>query len=117
MIRVLNVFCVALMGLSILALYHVSEKTRVAQMQLIRANDEIKAEKDRTKVLETEWQNVASPERIQQLAQAHLGMADTASAQLSSFDQLPRKGDAAPLNNSPLRAASAQVPVLSDSGM
>ena len=31
MIRVLNFFCVALMGLAILALYHVSEKTRVAQ--------------------------------------------------------------------------------------
>ncbi len=34
MIRVLNFFCVALMGLSILALYHVSEKTRVARVEL-----------------------------------------------------------------------------------
>ena len=34
MVRVLNFFCVALMGLSILALYHVSEKTRVAHMEL-----------------------------------------------------------------------------------
>ena len=32
MVRVLNLFCVALMGLSILGLYHVSEKTRVAHM-------------------------------------------------------------------------------------
>ena len=31
MVRVLNFVCVALMGLSILALYHVSEQTRVAQ--------------------------------------------------------------------------------------
>ena len=116
MIRVMNIFCVALMGLSILALYHVSEKTRVAHMELTQAIDHIKTEKAHLGVLETEWQNVASPERIQQLAQAKLNMADTASVQLSSFDQLPRKGDA-PLNNSPVRNASAQVPAPSDSGM
>ena len=115
MVRILNFFCVALMGLSILALYHVSEKTRVAHMELTQAIDHIKTEKAHLGVLETEWQNVASPERIQQLAQAH-NMADTASVQLSSFDQLPRKGDA-PLNNSPVHAASAQVPAASDSGM
>ena len=117
MVRVLNFFCVALMGLSILALYRVSEKTRVAHMQLSQVKQQIIEEKAHIGVLETEWQNVASPERIQQLAQARLNMADTASVQLSSFDQLPRKGDAAPLNNSPLRAASAQVPATSDSGM
>src|ERR1700759_5179277 len=107
MIRGLNMVCVALMGVSILALYHVSEKTRVAHMQLAQATQQIVEEKAHIGVLETEWQNVASPERIQQLAQARLNMADTASVQLSSFDQLPRKGDA-PLNNSPVRAASAQ---------
>ena len=43
-------------------------------------------------VLETEWQHVASPQRVQQLAQTKLGMADSASAQLSSFEDLPRRG-------------------------
>jgi len=62
-------------------------------------------------VLETEWQHVASPERIQQLASSRLGMADSASVQLSSFDQIPRRGaEPAPLNNSPVHNASAQVP-------
>ena len=116
MVRVLNTLCVALMGLSILALYHVSEKARVAHLQLSQVNQQIVEEKAHIGVLETEWQNVASPERIQQLAQSRLNMADTASVQLSSFDQLPRKGDA-PLNNSPVHAASAQVPAASDSGM
>ena len=109
MVRILNFFCVALMGLSILALYHVSEKTRVAHMQLGQVNAQITTEHTHIAVLETEWQHVASPERIQQLAQSKLGMADSASAQLSSFDQLPRRG-AEPLNNSPVRNASAQVP-------
>ena len=110
MIRMLNLVCVALMGLSILALYHVSEKTRVAHMQLSQA----KARSSRRRPISASWKpngrTSPAPERIQQLAQAKLNMADTASVQLSSFDQLPRKGDAAPLNNSPVRNASAQVP-------
>jgi len=111
MVRVLNFFCVALMGLSILALYHVSEKTRVAHMQMNQTVRQIAQEKAHIGVLETEWQHVASPERIQELAQARLGMADTASAQLSSFDQLPRRGADAPApGNTSVHNASAQVP-------
>jgi cell division protein FtsL len=111
MVRILNFFCVALMGFSILALYHVSEKTRVAHMQLNQVKSQIAEERGAIGVLETEWQHVASPERIQQLAQARLGMADTASVQLSSFEQLPRRGaDPAPLNNAPVHDASAQIP-------
>jgi cell division protein FtsL len=128
MVRVLNVFCVALMGLSILALYHVSEKTRVAHMTLTKVNRQIAQEKSHLSVLETEWQHVASPARIQKLAQARLGMGDTVSVQLSSFDQLPRRGvEPAPLNNAPVHNASAQIPanarppvpilLASDSGM
>ena len=126
MVRILNFFCVALMGFSILALYHVSEKTRVAHMQLNQANAQIAKERTHIAVLETEWQHVASPERVQQLAQARMGMADSSSVQMSSFDQLPRRGaDPAPLNNTPVHNASAQIPApastsdpgQSDSGM
>ncbi|HEU0096795.1 MAG TPA: hypothetical protein VFQ52_10085 [Rhizomicrobium sp.] len=112
MVRVLNFFCVALMGLSILALYHVSEKTRVAHMQMNQTVRQIAQERAHIGVLETEWQHVASPERIQQLAEARLGMVDSASAQLSSFDQLPRRGADAPApGNTSVHNASAQVPV------
>jgi len=41
MVRILNFFCVALMGLSILALYHISEKTRVVHMQLGQVTNQI----------------------------------------------------------------------------
>jgi cell division protein FtsL len=108
MIRLLNFFCVALMGLSILALYHVSERTRVAQMELTKVNREIRETRATIGVLQTEWAHVAGPARIQQLAE-NRGMTNTVSAQLSSFDLLPRRGDA-PLNNSPVRNASAEVP-------
>ena len=45
MVRALNFVCVALMGLAILGLYHVSEKTRVARMELNQTHRQIAAEK------------------------------------------------------------------------
>lgn len=110
MIRVLNFFCVALMGLSILALYHVSERTRVAEMQLTKVNRQIADARSGMSVLQTEWERVAGPARIQELAQRN-GMSDTASMELSSFNLLPRRADA-PLGNSPVRNANAVVPAM-----
>jgi cell division protein FtsL len=110
MIRVLNFLCVALMGLSILALYHVSEKTRVAHMRLDQVNRQIVDNRAAIAVLQAEWERVAGPARIQALAEAKLGMNDATSAQMSSFDQLPARGVDAPLGNSPLRNANAVAP-------
>ena len=111
MIRVMNFFWVALMGLSILALYNVSERTRLTGVDLQRTNLQIAQEHSRISVLETEWENVASPEKIAQLAQSRLGLDNTATLQLSSLELLPRRGeDNASLSASPLRRASVQVP-------
>ena len=110
MIRIINFLCVALMGLSILAVYHVSEKTRIAHMRLDQINRQIGDNRAAIGVLQAEWERVAGPARIQTLAQAKLNMSDSASAQVSSFDLLPRRGEDAPLAESPLRNANAQVP-------
>ena len=110
MIRVLNFFCVALMGLSILGLYHVSERTRVAEMQLAKVNRQIADTRGGIGVLQTEWARVAGPARIQELAQQD-GMTDKTSVALSSFTQLPHRADAS-LGNSPVRNASAEVPMV-----
>ena len=110
MIRVLNFFCVALMGLSILGLYHVSERTRIAEMQLVKVDRQIADARSGIGVLQTEWAKVAGPARIQELAQRN-GMSDTSSVELSSFTQLPHRADA-PLNNSSMRNASAEAPVV-----
>lgn len=107
MVRVMNFFCLALMGLSILALYHISERTRAAQLNLTRIDHQIERQQADIRVLQTEWQHVASPARIQHLAEAQLGMSDTASARLASFDLLPRRGTDQPLNDTPLRNANA----------
>jgi cell division protein FtsL len=119
MVRILNTLCVALMGLSILALYHVSEETRVASVELNRVNRQIVQEHSTISVLQTEWERVAGPARIQELAATHLGLTGTPAAQMSSFDSLPRRGDDAPLNNSPIAQASAQAtePTAGHSGL
>jgi cell division protein FtsL len=109
MVRVLNFFCVAFMGLAILALYHVSEATRVARVELDQVTGQIADTKGQISVLQTEWEKVAGPARIQTLAEQQ-GMSDTTSVQLSSFEQLPRKGDAPALGDTPLHNASAVVP-------
>jgi hypothetical protein len=111
MIRILNFVCVALAGFSCLALYHVSEQTRVARVELSHVNHQIAQERGLNSVLEAEWDKVAEPGRIQQLAQTKLGLDDSTSVQLASLEMLPRRGeDAAPLSNSPVHNASAVVP-------
>ena len=111
MVRILNFFCVALMGLTILALYHVSEKTRVAHMELARSMARSPRSRAHTACWKPNGSMSPRPSASSNWRRQRLGMADTASVQLSSFEQLPRRGDdPAPLNNTPLHNASAQVP-------
>ena len=116
MVRALNLACVALMVLAILGLYHISEKTRVAHMELGDTMRKIAAEKSAIAVMEAEWQHTAAPARVQLLAVAQ-GMKDAASAQVTAFDQLPRRDEAAPLNGAQLRNANAVVPTQSQPGL
>lgn len=110
MIRVVNFLCVGLLGLTVLANYHVSEQTRLAHVALNSVDRKIDQEKSSMAVLETEWERVAGPARIQALAQSKLGMSDTASLQLSALSLLPRRGESTPLSNAEIRQASVQVP-------
>ncbi|MGN6515357.1 MAG: cell division protein FtsL [Rhizomicrobium sp.] len=109
--RVLNFFFVGLAALSCLALYRVSENTRVANMQLSSVNRQISHEKSMTNVLQAEWQRVANPGRIQRLAQSYLGMNDTPVMELSSFSMLPRRGEN-PMDSNPVVNASATMPAV-----
>lgn len=111
MIRIVNFVCVALAGFSCLTLYHVSEQTRVARVELSHVNHQIAQERGLNSVLEAEWAKVADPSRIQQLASTRLGLDDSTSAQLASLEMLPRRGDdQAPLSTSPVRKANVEVP-------
>jgi hypothetical protein len=102
MVRVLNFFCFALAALSCLALYRVSEQTRVARIRLVAVESRIAGEHDALKVLEADWERVSEPSHIQALAQTRLGLSDTPAIALASLELLPRRGETAPLGGSPV---------------
>lgn len=106
MVRVLNFACFALAALCCLALYHVSEETRVARIHLSTVEKQIATDKDAMKVLQADWERVTQPGHIQELAEARLGLSDTPTQTLASLDGLPRRGDGAPLAAAPVVAAS-----------
>jgi len=110
LVRILNTFFLAAAGLSCLALYHVSEQTRVERVKLASVERQIVDEKSSMSVLQAEWQRVANPERIQHLAETRLGMDDTPTVELSSFEMLPRRGEESPLNADPVQNASLIAP-------
>jgi cell division protein FtsL len=109
MIRVLNFCCFAITAFACLALYHISEQTRVARVQLSSVERQISGEHAAMKVLEADWERVADPARIQQLAQRKLGLGDTPTMELSSLELLPRRGESSPLGETQLTQASASV--------
>ncbi len=91
-----------------LALYHVSERTRVATVELRGVDRQIAREQAAMSVLETEWAHVADPTKLEALAENRLGLSGAPAVQLSSFDSLPRRGDELPLTDSPIRQANVQ---------
>jgi cell division protein FtsL len=103
-VRVLNFFFVGLAALSCLALYRVSENTRIARVELSSINRQIAQESVTMNVQQAEWQRVAEPARIQRLAQTRLGMSDNPTIEMSSFEMLPRRGES--IDNSPVQNAS-----------
>ncbi|HEY5338805.1 MAG TPA: hypothetical protein VIJ85_11410 [Rhizomicrobium sp.] len=117
LVRVLNTVFVGAAALSCLALYHVSENTRTANAALSSVNRQIVLEHSRVSVLQAEWQRVAEPARIQKLAQAQLGMNDDPTIELSSFEMLPRRGEANPADADPVQNASMTAPSSSDANL
>jgi hypothetical protein len=107
MVRILNFACFAIAALCCLALYHVSEETRVARDRLSEVERQITDGDAEMKVLQADWERVTEPSHIQALAQTRLGLSDTPTVELASFDSLPRRGEttAAP-GGAPAVAAS-----------
>ena len=110
MIRIVNFACFAVCGLACLALYHVSDDTRVARAQAIAVNRQILAERQSIHVLQAEWDRLAVPERIQRLSHAETGADDAPAVELSALTLLPRRGEASPMGDAQLRTANAIVP-------
>jgi len=116
MIRALNFCCFAVTALACLALYHVSEQTRVARVQMLTVQHRIVDQQEAMKVLEADWERVSEPSRIQTLASMKLGMGDTPTLEVASLEFLPRRGDAksAVIDANAVAPARATEPHLHD---
>jgi len=108
MVRILNFCCFALAALCCLALYHVSEETRVARLKLNSVETQIVNDRAAMKVLQADWERVSEPAKVQALAQLRLGLMDTATMSVASLDQLPRRGETP--QSAPVQTASVAVP-------
>lgn len=106
MVRILNFTCFAIAALCCLALYHVSEDTRVTRGRLNAVEKQITDDDAAMKVLQADWGRVADPSKIQALAQAQLGLSDSPTVAYASFDNLPRRGQAAVAASTPVVTAS-----------
>ena len=107
MLRVFNFFCFAVSAFACLALYHVSEQTRVARGELRTVRERIQQERQLADTLQAEWSRVADPTMLQHFAQAD-GAQDKPAVELSSTTQLPRRGDTL-VADAEVRSASAVV--------
>ncbi len=113
MIRILNFVCFAAAALCCLALYHVSEQTRVSRIHLATVERQIADEHDTMKVLQADWERVSEPSHIQALAQTKLGLSDVPAVALASLELLPRRGETLPAG-SPVQTASIIAPISAD---
>ena len=115
MIRVINFFCFAVSAFACLALYHVSEQTRVVRAELRVVEHGISQERQVSDTLQAEWGRVAEPSRLQRLAEAQ-GVEDRPSVELASTALLPRRGDNL-VPDAELRSASAIVATPAEAGL
>jgi len=109
MIRVINFFCFAFSAFACLALYHVSEQTRVTRAELKLTHRAIAQEQQLSEALQAEWGRATQPAQIDRAAQAKLAVEDKPAVELASTNLLPRRGDSV-VGDAEVRSASAVVP-------
>jgi cell division protein FtsL len=108
MIRMSSMFWGLLVILASAALYHTSYHVQSLQQELDDYNEQIAAEREQMHVLQAEWSYLAAPDRLQQLANKHLGMQRAKPYQVVTLQQLDQR---LPLkSNVVLVAAKTQPP-------
>lgn len=106
MIRVINFFCFALSALACLALYQVSEQTRVARLQLVSVHRHIADERQLAETLQAEWARVSAPAQIGRASDVSTTDDDKPAIVLASTSLLPHRGDNV-VADAEVRSASA----------
>jgi cell division protein FtsL len=95
MIRILNVVMVGCLIVAAVTVYEVKYQSTYKAQAVARLNGEIRAEREKIATLNAERSRLATPERIQTLAERYLGMKALDVSRIDDFSALPEKPAAA----------------------
>jgi cell division protein FtsL len=88
-LRLMHAAAIAALIGSAAYVYGVKYRPIYASEQLVKTRHQINTEKDAINLLRAEYAHLANPNRIQQLADAKLGMQPLALWQIATVDELP----------------------------
>jgi cell division protein FtsL len=91
MIRIFNVVVVGCLIVAAVFVYEVKYQSTYKAQAVARLAGEIRAEREKIATLNAEWSRLASPVRIQTLAERYLGMRALDVSRIDDFSALPEK--------------------------
>src|ERR1700730_1729725 len=94
MIRILNVIMVGCLIVAAVPSFGVKYQCTYKAQAVARLNGEIRAEREKIATLNAERSRLATPERIQTLAERYLGMKALDVSRIDDFSALPEKSAA-----------------------
>jgi cell division protein FtsL len=89
LVRLLNLVVVAALVLAAAYVYKIKFESTLQAERVAKLRTDIRKERDAVAALRAEWSELASPARIQGLAQRHLALKPVEATQFDSFDHLP----------------------------
>ncbi len=91
MMRFFHIAAIALLVSSAVYAYSVKYETIFLSEQVAKAKARIQRERDTLAVLQAEWQRLNRPERLQALADRHLGLQPLSVQQIVRFADVPQR--------------------------
>jgi cell division protein FtsL len=91
MIRIVHLVVVCVLIAAAVHVYRVKFESTVQAERVAKLRTEIKRERNAVAALRSEWSRLASPSRIEQLAQRHLALKPVEAYQFQPFDKLPER--------------------------
>jgi cell division protein FtsL len=91
MIRLVHLIVVCVLIAAAVHVYQIKFESTVQAERVAKLRSEIKRERNAVAALRSEWSRLASPARIEELAQRHLALKPVEAYQFQSFDKLPER--------------------------
>jgi cell division protein FtsL len=98
-LRLLHLLVIGCLVAAAVVLYQVKYESTAHVQRIAKLRTEVRDERERIAALRAEWTRLSSPDRIQDLAQRHLGMKPVVPVRIEELAALPDKPD---LNADPI---------------